>query len=141
MKRKLRKIACGHIESSCQTGLGSQNQISQRKHHIQFSSLLLQTSVPCFPVSKPTLDHGENVLDFCPNGGFFALTALDLSLRTNGNVFCLGRTAINFVPDLFAAVVLQHGLLPLFSAQVTAVAILCKTKIGANNAYMSHILS
>jgi len=109
-------------ESSCQAGPVSQDQVCQSKHHVQFSSLFLQTSVSCFPASEPALDHSENMLDFCSDGGFFPLTTLDLSLGTDVSVFCLGWTAIDFIPDLFAGVVSQYGRFPLLGAKVTAVA-------------------
>ncbi len=51
------------------------------------------------------------------------LTALDLSHGTGGNVFCLRGAAIDFIPNLFAAAVPQYGILPLFSAKVSAVII------------------
>ncbi len=109
-------------ESSCQAGPVSLIQICQSKHHIQFSSLLLQTSISCFPVSEPALDHSENMLDFCPDRGFFPLTTLNLGLGPGGSVFYLGWTAIDFLPDPFAGVVPQYGLFPLLGAKVTAVA-------------------
>ncbi len=62
------------------------------------------------------------MLDFCSDSGFFPLTALDLSPGTGGSVFCPGRTAIDFIPNLFAVVVPQYSLFPLLGAKVTAVA-------------------
>ena len=94
-----------HSKSSRQAGPVSENQICQSKYHIQFCGLFSQPSVSGLPVSEPALDHSENVLDLCPDGGFFVLTAVD------------------FISDFPAIFVPQYGFFPLFSAKITAVAI------------------
>ena len=65
---KLRFPLAGQPESDCQTGPVSQNQVCQRKHHIQFCRLLLQPSVAGLPVSKLTFDDSKYVFYFCPDG-------------------------------------------------------------------------
>ena len=57
----------GRINSGCQAGPVSQDQVRQSEQHIQFSGLLPQATVPCLSVSEPTLDHREYVFHFRAN--------------------------------------------------------------------------
>ena len=108
---------------SCQAKPVSQNQVCKRKHHIQFCNLFWQASVSCFSEPKLEFDDGENMLNFCANGGFGALIAFDLALGTGGIVLALTGTLVNEVLDAFAAVVLFLGLKALVRAQIAAVAV------------------
>jgi len=62
------------------------------------------------------------MLNYSPNGGFFSLTAFELSPGMGGCIFCLGRTVIDFISDCFAVVVPQDGFFLLFGTKVTTVA-------------------
>lgn len=65
MKNKCGKplfSVCAHTESDCQAVPVSQNQICERKHHIQFCCLFSQTSVSRLSVPKQTLDYTEDML-------------------------------------------------------------------------------
>jgi two-component system, sensor histidine kinase YesM len=79
----------GQPKSDCQTRSVSQNQICQRKHHIQFGGLFFQSSVSCFSVSQQTLHNGKNVFYFCPDGRFFMFSAFELGFRSGGILFNL----------------------------------------------------
>ena len=57
----------GRINSGCQAGPVSQDQVRQSEQHIQFSGLLPQAPVPCLSVSEPTLDHRKYVFHFSAN--------------------------------------------------------------------------
>lgn len=57
----------GRINSGCQAGPVSQDQVRQSEQHIQFSGLLPQAPVPCLSVSEPTLDHRKYVFHFRAN--------------------------------------------------------------------------
>ena len=58
----------GRINSGCQAGPVSQDQVRQSEQHIQFSGLLPQAPVPCLSVSEPTLDDRKYVFHFSANG-------------------------------------------------------------------------
>ena len=57
----------GRINSDCQAGPVSQDQVRQSEQHIQFSGLLPQAPVPCLSVSEPTLDDRKYVFHFSAN--------------------------------------------------------------------------
>lgn len=57
----------GRINSGCQAGPVSQDQVRQSEQHIQFSGLLPQAPVPCLSVSEPTLDDRKYVFHFSAN--------------------------------------------------------------------------
>ena len=104
------RAASSQTESGRQARPDSQNQVCQGKHHIQFCGLFSQASVSGFPVPESALDYSEYMLDFCSDRGLFPFTALDLGPGTCGRVFRPGRTAVDFVADLPAALIPQHGL-------------------------------
>ena len=56
-------FVCRVTESSHQEIPVNQNQVCQRKHHIQFLNLMLQTSVLRFSIPQLTLYNGKNIFN------------------------------------------------------------------------------
>ncbi len=116
----IRRIA-GRKILSRQAKPVSQNQVRQCEHDIQFCDLFSQTPIACFSKSKLSFYDRKDVFYLRTYRGFFMFPPFDLPSGTGSCVFVLGRTAIDFIADLFPILVADNCLLPFLRAEIAAV--------------------
>jgi hypothetical protein len=104
-------------ESGCHGRPVSHDQICQCKPHDQCRNPFGQPSIPRFSVSEHPLDAGEDILDFCANGGFLTLPALELP-HSEQFLICDGWTTVDLVPNLLALLVFEDGSLALLRTSI-----------------------
>lgn len=103
----------------------SQIQIRQCEHHVQFCSLLSQTSVSCLSVPEDTFYHAEYVFHFGPNRRFCVFFFLSCVVAAFAELLNLGRSSVDLVLNLFAVFVAYYSILAIRCAKITAVTIHC----------------
>lgn len=122
----------GHVGTgnlAVKDGLLARIGFANMKRMFRDGGLFRQSSAPRFSVSEQPFDNSEDMLDFCPDGGFLALPTLELSLGPQGTVLDLRRTTVDLIADLAVFVravvrlISEMPLVPLFRLMCARVAL------------------
>ena len=105
-----------------ETGIGKK-EVRQGEHHMQLGGHFFDSTIPYLATFEKVFNNAKDMFDLTANGRFQMFSFSGFTLTTFTEFLQRGRTAHDFVFDLFSLLVASLCPGTFFGADITAVGI------------------